>query len=144
MSLADLLAQRRSASSVSNDDTPLEQPSTVDAVPPEAVPSLASGTEGSSSGDEPYGVAEVEHPSGICVYFQAGPKRLYRLREKSVAKAGFPDHVNPAYSDWKDVPSVSEILDVLEKGGLTVWAERIGVNAILELVRLGELQWVDG
>lgn len=158
MALSDLIAARSSS-------TPLDEPS-VPAGPTEAVIPAAASDEGSSSGDEEarvgstggsegdgsespeepsppdteekaYGVAEQEHPSGICVYFQAGPKRLYRLRGKATTSSG--DH----YTPWKEVPSVSTVLDILEKGGLPWWGMRVGVDGVLKLIEEGVIRWND-
>lgn len=61
-------------------------------------------------------------PSGIEVYFQEKPKRLYRV-------------------NGVEVPSVTTVLDVLSKPALTWWGMRIGIEAVLELVRLGQVSY---
>lgn len=58
-------------------------------------------------------------PSGIEIYYQAGPKRLYRLRDTT--------------GDWIDVPSVSQINDELASPGLTWWGMMIGVEGMISL-----------
>lgn len=94
--------------------------------------------------NEPRGVATNVTPSGIEVYYQAGPKRLYRVRW-----AENFDHlveVDPGMlvdcgprpyqgmHDWIEVPSVSTILGVLDKSGpLTWWGQGIGGIGALKL-----------
>ena len=79
---------------------------------------------GPSESQVPRGVAETVTPSGISIYFQAGPKRLYKL-------------------NGKEVPSMSDVLSILDKPGLPFWGQRVGVKAILELVDRGLLVMVD-
>lgn len=85
-----------------------------------------------ATGSEPTGVVELELPSGIQVYYQAGPKRLYRLRQLLQPKEGF--------ADWRQVPSMSEITKVLDKPGLVHWGEKVGINLVQELLRN---RWAD-
>lgn len=73
--------------------------------------------------EEPYGVSEVTTPSGVHIYYQAGPKRLYKI-------AG-PD------TDYREVPSVSEVKGILDKPGLPWWGMKVGVEGILELLDRG-------
>lgn len=68
------------------------------------------------------GTAEVT-PSGIEVYFQSQPKRLYRV-------------------NGVEVPSVSTVLDVLEKPP-AYWGMRVGVRGVLELYNREVLGVVD-
>lgn len=75
---------------------------------------------------EPVGVATSVTPSGIEIYYQAGPKRLYRIRDIQ--------GVNVSDDDWIEVPSVSKINDELAAPGLTWWAMKIGVAGVLELL----------
>lgn len=89
--------------------------------------------------EEPWGVAQTVTPSGIEIYYQAGPKRLYRIRQPVGLSEGMWE-----YSDWVDVPSASTVLQVLEKGGLSIWGQRVGTDGVLELVERGELLWVEG
>ena len=63
------------------------------------------------SPEQPFGVSEVTTPSGLSIYYQAGPKRLYRL-------------------NGEEVPSVSQVLDILEKGGLSWWGMKVGIEGV--------------
>lgn len=133
MSLADLIAQRKAAAGLG--EVP-HQPSLPSGEPgagcsPE---NEASGVPETGSGDpapevpldEPYGVAQAVTPSGLEIYYQAGPKRLYRIFD-----------VNK--HDWIEVPSVSTILEVLEKGGLSWWGMKVGIEGVRELARMNVL-----
>ncbi len=75
---------------------------------------------------EPFGVTTSTTPSGLEIYFQAGPKRLYRVR----------DVINDD-GPWVEVPSVSTVLDCLEKGGLSWWGMKVGVEGFLRLYEEG-------
>lgn len=77
---------------------------------------------------EPVGVATSVTPSGIEIYYQAGPKRLYRIRDINIA-----DSERTPLTDWTEVPSVSKINDELAAPGLTWWAMKIGVEGIMTL-----------
>lgn len=75
-------------------------------------------------------------PSGIEVLYQAEPKRLYKVR-----------HVGPSvlashgeHFGWNEVPSVTTVLEVLDKPGLPWWGMKIGVAGALELHRSGILR----
>lgn len=58
----------------------------------------------------------VTTPSGLEILYSWAPKRLYRL-------------------NGDEVPSVTNILGVLDKPGLVWWGQRIGVEGILELIK---------
>lgn len=64
-------------------------------------------------------------PSGIEIEYEPGP-HTYRIR--------FPaGGDSPEGDGWKDAVSVSTVLDVLYKGGLTKWAERLAREAVIAL-----------
>lgn len=88
--------------------------------------------------EEPWGVAQAVTPSGIEIYYQAGPKRLYRVRQPVGLSEGMWE-----YSDWVDVPSASTVLQVLEKGGLSWWGMGVGVDGVEALIEMGELRLED-
>jgi hypothetical protein len=69
---------------------------------------------------EAYGVSESTTPNGTHIYYQQGPKRLYRVNEV-------------------EVPSVSTVNDVLDKPALKWWGMRMGVQGILDLLENGAL-----
>jgi len=81
--------------------------------------------------ESPQGVAETLTPSGISVYFQAAPKRLYRVRD--------PFSREPSgHEDWIEVPSVTNTLDLLGAFGAGAnWGQRIGVEGLQQLFREG-------
>ncbi len=85
-----------------------------------------------SGDDAPFGVVEIETPSGIQVYYQAGPKRLYRLRQLLQEKEEF--------FEWREVRSISKLSDALDKPGLVHWGEKVGINLAQEILREG---WAD-
>lgn len=62
-------------------------------------------------------VHEVTTPSGIRVYYQSDP-RLYRVNNL-------------------EVPSVSTVLKVLEKGGLSWWGMQVGIAGVIDLFGKG-------
>lgn len=115
MSLADLRAQ----SSASGASTANGQESAVkgDMTAKDPAPAPA---------EEPRGVAQVVTPSGLGIYYQAAPKRLYRICDGL-------DPTGQTVEQWNEVPSVSTILEVLEKGGLSWWGMKVGVAGLLEL-----------
>jgi hypothetical protein len=59
-------------------------------------------------------------PSGIVVEYQAKPKRLYRV-------------------NGVEVPSVTTVLDVLAKNGLSWWGMQQGVSGVIELFQRSRL-----
>lgn len=73
--------------------------------------------------DEPTGVVEVTTPTGIQIYFQQGPKRLYRVLEPNIN------------ATWREVSSPSTILEVLEKGGLSWWGMKVGIEGVVRLIK---------
>ena len=65
-------------------------------------------------------------PSGVEIQYAWAPRRLYRLRNA----------MNAATLDclWREVPSVTTVLGVLDKSGpLTWWGQGVGVEGTLEL-----------
>lgn len=76
--------------------------------------------------------AEVEHvtsltPSGIECWYSWEPRRHYKVRFK-------PTERETALSEWVEVPSVTSVLNVLDKSGaLSWWSMRVGIGAVIEL-----------
>lgn len=64
----------------------------------------------------------VTTPSGMVIEYESAPKRLYRV-------------------DGVEVPSVTTILDCLDKKGLPWWGMKIGVEGVQELASRGLLQY---
>ncbi|HSE44318.1 MAG TPA: hypothetical protein VLA89_03210, partial [Gemmatimonadales bacterium] len=95
-----------------------------------------------STGNEPYGVAQVVTPNGLEIYFQAGPKRLYRLRTTFWGHS--PEGDDPE-APWIEVPSMSDVKDILDKAGLPWWGQGVGVRGTLTLAAEGlvDLAYVD-
>lgn len=73
----------------------------------------------------------VVTPAGIVVLYEWEPKRLYKLSSPLMG-AGGDTH-------WIEVPSVTTVLGVLDKPGLPYWGNKIGVDGVMDLVRLGLL-----
>ncbi|MDH4104283.1 MAG: hypothetical protein OEV29_13025 [Thermoleophilia bacterium] len=94
-------------------------------------PQEEARAEEAAAADEPSGVVEIETPSGIHVYYQAGPKRLYRLRQLFQEDKDF--------FNWTEVPSMSTVTKCLDKPGLVHWGEKVGINLVQELVRQGKV-----
>lgn len=88
--------------------------------------------------EEPWGVAQAVTPSGIEIYYQVGPKRLYRVRQPVGLSEGMWE-----YTDWVDVPSASTVLQVLEKGGLSWWGMKVGVQGAVALASGGHVDLDD-
>jgi hypothetical protein len=80
---------------------------------------------------EPIVVSEVT-PGHIEIEYQVKPKRQYRVR------AGIGHY---STQDWRVVPSVTTVLDCLNKPGLPFWGNGVGVDGVLELVNRGLLVW---
>lgn len=76
-------------------------------------------------------------PSGIEVLYQAEPKRLYKVR-RPYSKGNAVVVVYPG--EWLEVPSVTTVLDVLNKAGLPWWGQGIGVEGVQKLHNLGLLR----
>lgn len=81
-------------------------------------------------------------PSGIEVLFQAEPKRLYRVRGPYTTYdgEGHREDWTAKDADWREVPSVTTVLEVLDKPGLTWWGMRVGIEGVVKLVNLGLLK----
>lgn len=101
--------------------------------PPEREDAAAPAETG---GEEPWGVTEVETPSGIHIYYQEGPKRLYRVRQLLQPDA--------EAHNWVEVPSMSTVTKILDKPGLVHWGEKVGISLVQELLREGavDLEYV--
>ncbi len=78
-------------------------------------------------------------PSGIEVGYSPAPRRFYQVRDINIA-----DSLRTPLTEWQECPSVTTILGCLEKPGLSYWGNKIGADGVLELVRRGRLEWVDG
>lgn len=77
--------------------------------------------------DEPYGVATSVTPSGIELYYQSGPERLYRIRGPVGLSEGMWE-----YGEWAEVPSVSTVSDSLPKF-LDSWGCKMGIDGLGQL-----------
>jgi hypothetical protein len=98
-------------------------------IPAKDEPGGADSPSGSPLPEEPFGVSSSLTPSGLEVYYQAGPKRLYRVRHTK--------HAMDEY-DWVEVPSVTTVNGVIDKSGaLTWWGQGIGALGTLRLQALG-------
>jgi len=91
------------------------------------------------------GTVEVT-PSGIPVYYQSKPKRLYRIGPNPLPTdlliaigLSAPDGLGYLTDDWREVPSVTTVLGVLEKKALPWWGMKVGVEGVLSLYESGLL-----
>lgn len=91
------------------------------------------GSEGPSRTPEPYGVSWVTTPNGTEIYYQAGPKRLYRIRATSECGSGA--EIGNDKNRWLEVPSVSQIKEIIDRSGpLTWWGMKVGIAGALKVV----------
>jgi len=78
-------------------------------------------------------------PSGIEVFYQSEPKRLYKVRRAHKATEnvfGFQSH------QWEyvpEVPSVTTVLGILNKPQLVWWGMQRGVEGVIDLFAKGVL-----
>jgi hypothetical protein len=73
-------------------------------------------------------------PSGIEVLYQSSPKRLYKVRQLKTDQEFSDEGV-----EWREVPSVTTVLDVLRKDGLAWWGQGRAVQGVIDLFDLGAL-----
>ena len=100
-----------------------------------------------TSTTEPTGVAQVLTPSGLEIYYQSGPKRLYRIRHTPrVDVTGYSPNgelewlpASDEPTDWQEVPSVSTVLGVLDKPALVWWGMKVGVEGLMTLIHDGDV-----
>lgn len=88
--------------------------------------------ETASNGKETY--ADVMTPSGIEIRYHWEPKRMYELRPDPVGSASPED-------EWREVPSVTTVLDILNKPALPWWGMEQGVKGLLQLQHYPQLSW---
>jgi hypothetical protein len=79
-------------------------------------------------------------PSGIEVLYALEPKRHYKVRDVNACDVTHPDHPNDG---WVEVPSVTTVLDCLNKPGLPWWGMRMGVQGTLAMHNMGLLRSLD-
>lgn len=107
------------------------------AVAPERKPPAAT-TPVEPESTEPSGVAEIILPSGIDLYFQEHPKRLYRARlHPDAVDFDAPADAGDDFRQWRELVSCSNITKILDKPGLVHWGETGGIEGVQELVRRG-------
>lgn len=105
---------------------PEGQVSQAAALPPET--DGGQGQSGSSTPSESASNVQYDRtPSGIEVMYQSSP-RLYKLRNDDTP-----------WEDVPEVPSVTTVLDILNKGGLPWWGQKVGVKGVLSLLSRGAL-----
>lgn len=69
---------------------------------------------------------EATTPNGTHIYYQAAPKRLYKVNDVQV-------------------PSVTEVLGVIDKSGpLIWWGQGVGVEAVIRLITAGRISKQNG
>jgi len=77
-------------------------------------------------------------PSGVEIEFHVEPKRQYKIRrpdpllgKSTSGRSGY------TANDWIDVPSVTEVLNVLDKPALPWWGMRVGIEGTLAMLNMG-------
>ena len=109
-------------------------------MPAQRVPSGEAPAAGSEASSEDRVEITALTPSGIEILYSPKPKRLYEVRKHGVETPDGYETVSP----WKEVPSVTLVLDVLPAPGLPWWGMEMGVSGMLELAERGLLREVDG
>jgi hypothetical protein len=72
--------------------------------------------------------SSVITPAGVEIAYFSAPKRKYEIR------GDWHGH-----EDWKEVPSVTKILEVLNKPALVWWGMKVGVEGLLKLMSMGSI-----
>lgn len=99
--------------------------------------------------EEPEHVTSLT-PSGLEVYYSWAPRRHYKIRQTFSAwneqyGEKYPLAVITEPSEWVEIPSVTSVLNVLDKSGaLSWWSQGIGAEGVMELTRRGTLVYGDG
>jgi hypothetical protein len=92
-------------------------------------------------------------PSGLEIEYSWEPKRQYRIRGKVTQDGTTLESEEELIElmgevpmgDWRAVPSVTEVLDVLKKDGLHWWGMTVGVEGVISLFHMNLLgQGPDG
>jgi len=66
-------------------------------------------------------------PTGVEIRYGVVPKRMYQIRKGPKGR-------------WKEVPSVTTVLDELKADGLVWWGQRVGIEGTLTLFGMGALR----
>jgi len=94
------------------------------------------------------GTVEVT-PSGIPIFYQSQPKRLYRVGPEvhvEYAEQTPETLLSLAQAEdttWVEVPSVTTVLGVLDKPALPWWGMKVGIEGVLALNRQNVLVSAD-
>lgn len=91
----------------------------------------------------PTPVATSVTPNGIEIAYYTEPKRMYQLR-RPMQDAVDTEEVRELSEAWREVPSVTTILEVLDKPALPWWGMTVGVEGVIQLVKEGRFQVIDG
>ena len=81
-------------------------------------------------------VSQVTTPSGVEIRFATEPKRKYEVRKPL---GTLEMDIHQRMSKWKEVPSVTAALEVLDKPALPWWGMKTGIEALTYLVETGLL-----
>ena len=89
-------------------------------------------------------VFTVETPSGIEVLYQSEPKRLYKVRRTVCRECDGGGAGCPGCHElnWSEVPSVTTVLEVLDKPALPWWGMKVGAEGVLAMHNMGLLKSV--
>jgi len=83
-------------------------------------------------------------PSGIEINYYPPPDRHYEIRWDSKSERTAPaPRLSDIDAEFRTVPSVSEILDVLESKGLIWWGMQMGVEGVRTLIDRDIIAYVD-
>ena len=66
--------------------------------------------------------SEQSTPNGMTIVYEPKPKRLYRIGSEHM---------------WVEVPSVTEILRILDKPALSWWGQCIGISGLFQMRQMG-------
>jgi hypothetical protein len=97
-----------------------------------------AGVDVATTPAQPEPLTLTTTPNGIEVAYFVEPRRKYEVRRSP--NEGF-DAVD---QDWREVPSVTTILECLDKPALPWWGMTVGVEGVIELMRQGKVSIVDG
>lgn len=78
-------------------------------------------------------VTQVSTPSGIQIAYYTEPKRKYEVRGPFIENVTLQSKT----SEWVEVPSVTTILECLDKPALPWWGMTTGIDAVRSLFELG-------
>lgn len=76
-------------------------------------------------------------PSGIEIAYFTEPRRAYALRRGDVENLDTAPGADNSLFEWREVPSVTTILECLDKPALPWWGMKVGAIGVAKLVEKG-------